>query len=156
VALRTLMTSEPPGTLPHGEADLADRLTVLATTRVTVSTPGAPVVLPGHAAAELVAAVSTALDNVRIHVGTDAPAWVLLEDVGDRVVVSVRDDGPGIPGGRLAAARAEGRLGVSGGIEGRLAALGGTARCDTAPGRGCTWTLEVPRRAAGTARGRRR
>jgi signal transduction histidine kinase len=152
VALRTLMTGSPPVARPGGEVDVAARLAALATTRVTVSVPGTPVALPGHIAAELVAAVSTALDNVRIHVGADAPAWVLLEDLDDRVVVSVRDDGPGIPAGRLAVARSEGRLGVSGGIEGRLAALGGSARCDTGPGQGCEWTLELPRPTTGAAR----
>ena len=152
VALRTLMTSSPPVARASGEVEVAARLAALATTRVTVSVPGTPVALPGHLAAELVAAATTALDNVRVHVGADAPAWVLLEDLDDRVVVSVRDDGPGIPAGRLAVARSEGRLGVSGGIEGRLAALGGSARCDTGPGQGCEWTLELPRPATGAPR----
>ena len=39
--------------------------------------------------------VRACLDNVSDHVGSDARAWVLLEDLGDRVAVSVRDDGPG-------------------------------------------------------------
>ena len=30
-----------------------------------------------------------------------APAWVLVEDLGESVVVTVRDEGPGIPDGRV-------------------------------------------------------
>ena len=41
------------------------------------------------------------LDNVERHVGPDARAWVLLEGWPDRVEISVRDEGPGIPEGRL-------------------------------------------------------
>lgn len=59
-----------------------------------VATPAAAVVLPGAVADELAAAVGAALDNVRRHVGPHAPAWLLVEDEGDGVVVTVRDDGP--------------------------------------------------------------
>ena len=37
----------------------------------------------------------------QFHAGDDARAWVLLEDLGDEVAVSVRDEGPGIAEGRL-------------------------------------------------------
>ncbi len=57
---------------------------------------------------ELVAVVRACLDNVARHVGAEAPAWVLVEDLGDRVVLSVRDEGPGIAAGRLEEARARG------------------------------------------------
>jgi signal transduction histidine kinase len=60
------------------------------------------------------------------------------------VAVSVRDEGPGIPQGRLDAAAGEGRLGVSESIRGRLAELGGTAELHTGPG-GTEWELSVPR-----------
>jgi hypothetical protein len=56
----------------------------------------------------------------------------------------VRDDGDGIPDGRLADARAEGRLGVSESIEGRLRDLGGTATLSTGTF-GTEWELVVPR-----------
>ena len=52
----------------------------------------------------LLAVVEACLSNVRHHVGREAPAWVLLEEVGDDVVVSVRDNGPGIPPGDVARA----------------------------------------------------
>ena len=112
---------------------------------VTVSTPGVPVELPAADAAELVAAVRACLDNVATHVGADAPAWILLEDTGDAVTVSVRDEGPGIPPERLAEAEADGRLGVSQSIVGRVTELGGTATLDSG-GYGTEWELVVPRR----------
>jgi signal transduction histidine kinase len=102
------------------------------------------VLLPGPVVAELVAAVRTCLDNVALHVGPAAPAWVLLDDTGDAVTVTVRDEGPGIAPGRLEAAEAEGRLGVAQSIVGRLAELGGTATLDTGS-HGTEWELAVPR-----------
>lgn len=144
VALRTLMTTDPPSVRPDGSVDLVNELAGLATSRVTVSTPATAVPLPETAAREVTDAVRTALANVRTHVGPDAPAWVLVERLDDRVEVSVRDDGPGIPAGRLAAAAAEGRLGVTGGIVGRIEGVGGSARCVTGPGLGCEWIFELP------------
>ncbi|NUR06581.1 MAG: hypothetical protein HOQ45_06180, partial [Nocardioidaceae bacterium] len=114
---------------------------------VTVSAPAGPVLLPATVVEELLCVVRACLDNVRRHVGDDAPAWVLLEDLGDRVVVSVRDEGPGITDDRLAEAEAQGRLGVSQSIRGRMADLGGTADLLTGPGRGTEWELSVPVRA---------
>ncbi|MDT7566645.1 MAG: hypothetical protein QOG76_5269 [Pseudonocardiales bacterium] len=144
VALRTLIVTGPPEQRPLGQEEVTARLAALATPWVTVSTPATPVLLSTHTATELVAAVEAALANVRVHVGPDAPAWVLLEDLGEQVVVSVRDDGPGIPAGRLAAAEAEGRLGVSRSIQGRIESVGGTARCESGPGLGCEWIFEIP------------
>ncbi|MFZ5848103.1 MAG: MacS family sensor histidine kinase [Actinomycetota bacterium] len=147
-ALRALVqqgstTAVPPST--GAGADLAARLRPLGTGQVTVSVPATPVVLADGAVDELVAAVAACLDNVRRHAGAQAHAWVLLEDLGDQVVLTVRDDGPGIPAGRLDAAQAEGRLGVSQSIRGRLADLGGTAALVTAPGQGTEWELVLPR-----------
>lgn len=144
VALRSLVGGGPPGILAAGRADLATALSGLAGARVTVSVPGQPVVFPAHLVAEVSAAVRAALANVVEHVGPAEPAWVLLEDLGERVVVSVRDDGPGIPDGRLVEAAAAGRLGVTGSIRGRIEALGGTAVCDSGPGRGTEWTFDIP------------
>ena len=125
--------------------DLASVLGALAAARrVDIALPGTPVPLDDARVSEVAAAVGACLDNVARHVGEDAPAWILLEDLGDRVVVSVRDEGPGIPASRLAQAEAEGRLGVSESIRGRIADLGGRARLDTGP-HGTEWELEVPR-----------
>ncbi|WP_246394452.1 ATP-binding protein, partial [Pseudonocardia pini] len=78
------------------------------------------------------------------HVGAQAPAWILVEQVDDAVEISVRDDGPGIPEGRLAEAAAQGRIGVARSMLGRVADLGGTVVLDTGPGRGTEWIIRVP------------
>jgi len=131
-------------TAPAGRTDLAAALGRFERDpAVTVSTPATPVEMPTATAQELVAAVGACLDNVRTHVGAGAPAWVLLQAHPDRVEVSVRDDGPGIPTGRLAEAAAQGRLGVSESIRARLADLGGTADLTTGAF-GTEWELVVP------------
>ncbi|MET9020272.1 DUF5931 domain-containing protein [Actinopolymorpha sp. NPDC004070] len=132
-----------------GMIDVGGRLTGLGTTGVSVATPADPVLLPGEVATELVAAVRAALDNVARH-APGAKAFILLEDDGEAVTVSVRDDGPGIPAGRLDQAEADGRMGVSRSIVGRLTELGGTATLSTSTG-GTEWELRVPRAAADPA-----
>ncbi|KAA0096158.1 ATP-binding protein [Mycolicibacterium sp. P1-18] len=132
--------------VPTGvEVDLAALLRDRAADRVSVSLPPEPVMLPAEVAGEVDAAVANALDNVVAHAGAGARAFVLLEDLEDSVVVSVRDDGPGIATGRLEEAAGEGRVGVSKSIVGRLDWLGGTARLTTGPGRGTEWELTLPR-----------
>ncbi|MGP3971557.1 MacS family sensor histidine kinase [Streptomyces sp. 6N223] len=117
--------------------------------RVSYAGPPGPVPLPADAAREITAAVGAALDNVRRHAvgpsGEPANAWILLEDEPDAVLVTVRDDGPGIPAGRLARAEAEGRLGVSLSIRGRLAGLGGSAEWVSVPGQGTEVELRLPK-----------
>jgi signal transduction histidine kinase len=125
-------------------AALAERLGDGRALRLSVVTPGRPVIVPVPLADELLAAAAACLDNVSRHVGPDAEAWVLVEDLGDAVVLTVRDDGPGLPAGRLDEAASGGRLGVRESIVGRLAALGGLATLVTAPGQGVEWELRVP------------
>jgi signal transduction histidine kinase len=133
------------GRAPAGAADLVSALSALERRPgVSVAAPPDPVVLPPDVVAELVAAVAACLDNVAAHVGPDAPAWVLLDTSPDAVQVTVRDEGTGIPEGRLAQAAAEGRLGVTSSIEGRLADLGGRAALSSG-GYGTVWELTVPR-----------
>ncbi|MFC9391858.1 MacS family sensor histidine kinase [Streptomyces sp. NPDC057027] len=129
--------------------DLRVLLAPRAGAQVTLSEPGAPVLLPPPAARELATAVGAALDNVRVHAGEDAHAWILIEDWPDEVVVTVRDDGPGIPEGRLAEAWGEGRMGVALSIRGRLRDLGGSAELISVPGQGTEVELKVPRGKAG-------
>lgn len=128
-----------------GPADLRPLLTAYGSAQVTVSAPATPVLVSPHAAGEIAAAVGAALDNVTRHVGDAAHAWVLLEDDPDAILVSIRDDGPGIPDGRLADAEREGRLGVAQSIRGRLRDLGGTAELISVPGQGAEVELRVPR-----------
>jgi signal transduction histidine kinase len=113
--------------------------------RVSMSLPGTAVPLDGAVATELDAAVGNALDNVRAHAGPDARAFVLLEDLGDAVTVSIRDDGVGIAPGRLQEAVGQGHVGISKSIVGRLMSLGGSAELHTSPGEGTEWELSVPR-----------
>ncbi|MCP3799460.1 DUF5931 domain-containing protein [Allokutzneria sp. A3M-2-11 16] len=145
VALRSLISAAPPDSSVDGEVDLGPQLQVLATPQVQVSVPATPVRLPTSTATELVAIAREALANADKHAGPDARAWVLLEDLGDDVVLSVRDNGPGIPEGRLAEAEAEGRMGVSRSIRGRVADLGGSLALLTAPGDGVEWEIKVRR-----------
>ena len=123
--------------------DLTRLLEPMSSATVSVAGPGVPVPLPVPLARELAAAVEEALVNVRRHCPPGTRAWVLVERLPGEVVVSVRDEGPGIPEGRLAAAVAEGRLGVDRSIRGRLADLGGRADLSTGTG-GTEWELRVP------------
>ncbi|WP_055598845.1 MacS family sensor histidine kinase [Streptomyces aureus] len=132
--------------------DLRLLLAPRAGAKVTLSEPGAPVLLAPPAAREVAAAVGAALDNVRVHAGEDANAWILVEDWPDEVIVTVRDDGPGIPEGRLAEAWGEGRMGVALSIRGRLRDLGGSAELISVPGQGTEVELKVPRGKAGQGR----
>jgi signal transduction histidine kinase len=146
VALRALVQGNaaadrgPSGT---GRGDLAESLGRLASRTVTVSGPAHPVLLDQRVVEELTSVVRACLDNVTRHVGADAPAWVLVEELGDRVVVTVRDEGPGIAPGRVEEALGEGRLGVAESIRGRMRDLGGDAVLTTAPGQGTEWELTV-------------
>ncbi|MEV5876547.1 DUF5931 domain-containing protein [Streptomyces sp. NPDC052101] len=138
----------------EGPVDLRSLLARYAGARVTLAEPGAPVELPRPAARELAAAVGAALDNVHRHAGEQARAWILVEDEPDEVVVTVRDDGPGIPEGRLVQAEGEGRLGVAQSIRGRVRDLGGSAELVSVPGQGTEVELKVPK-GAGRARGKK-
>lgn len=152
-ALRALIAADADPAPPSGEQDLRSLLAQQAGAQVSLVTPAGPVLLPGRAAQEAAAAVRAALDNVRQHGGGTARAWVLIDDEGAEVSVTIRDDGPGIPEGRLAEAAAEGRLGVSQSIRGRLRDLGGSAEITSEPGAGTEVRLRVPRtrtRARGT------
>ncbi|MFJ9822083.1 MacS family sensor histidine kinase [Streptomyces sp. NPDC101151] len=144
------VVEEPDDDVP---VDLRTLLAPYAGARVSFAEPGAPVPLPPAAARELAAAVGAALDNVRGHAGVDARAWILVEDEPDEIVVTVRDDGPGIPEGRLAQAAGEGRLGVAQSIRGRLRDLGGSAELISVPGQGTEVELKVPK-GAERARGK--
>ena len=147
--LRALVSGEPardgdrPASL-DGMVDLRARLREHAGPGVTISTPATPVLLPAPAADAIAGAVGSALGNVVLHCGTDARAWLLIEAEPFGVTVTVRDDGPGIPTGRLAAAEAEGRLGIAQSIVGRIRDAGGTAAVTSQPGGGTEIELRLP------------
>ena len=144
-ALRALVTGDGLVSPPSGELDLSLHLTRQASALVSVVTPADPVLLTERTVTETAAAVRAAIDNVRRHCGESARAWVLVDDEGAAVSVTIRDEGPGIPAGRLAEAAAEGRLGVSHAISGRIRDLGGSADISSTPGAGTEVRLRVPR-----------
>jgi len=76
-----------------GPVDLRTFLRQAVAGTADLVAPADPVFLPRRPAAEMVAAVEAALDNVRRHAGRDAHAWVLIDDAGDDIVVTVRDNG---------------------------------------------------------------
>ncbi|MDG4793809.1 DUF5931 domain-containing protein [Micromonospora sp. WMMD1082] len=145
-ALRALISGTGP--VPAGAADAPVDLRALlgrhASAAVSLSVPATPVPLPRAVARELAAATGAALDNAARHGG--GRAWVLVENEGSAVTVSIRDEGPGFGPDRLDEAAAQGRLGVAQAIRGRLADLGGSARISSTPGAGTEVELTVPRR----------
>jgi signal transduction histidine kinase len=149
IALRCLF-SAPQGAT--GEQDLAGALHQLAGPRVEVSVPATAVPLPAADVDELMAVTREALVNTVRHGGPEAKSWVLVEDLGEEVVLTVRDDGPGVGNGQLADALSDGRMGVSRSIRGRVADLGGTLTLDTGPGRGTEWEVRLARLRHGVAR----
>jgi len=146
---RAVVGGVPPATAPAAvdDVDLSALVLRAQAEGVTVSVPAQAVRLEKMAAEELASAVRAALDNVRRHCGERARAWVLVEDEPGRVTVTIRDDGPGIPDGRLAAAAEAGRLGVSHSISGRLRDLGGSAAIRSSA-EGTEVELRLPRSAA--------
>ncbi|GAA4707848.1 sensor histidine kinase [Phytohabitans rumicis] len=145
-ALRTLISSEAAPGGGRDRADLRTALADLASPTVHFAVPANAVDLPAHAAQEVRAAVAAALDNVARHAGPTAQAWVLVEDEPDGVRVTVRDDGLGIPEGRLAEAAEAGRLGVAQSMRGRIADLGGATTVTSRPGEGTEVEFWLPRR----------
>ncbi|HWR47571.1 MAG TPA: DUF5931 domain-containing protein [Pseudonocardiaceae bacterium] len=143
IALRCLFSARAPGS--PGEQDLAGALQLLAGPQVEVSVPATAVPLPAADVAELVALAREALANTARHGGPEAKSWILVEDLGEEVALTIRDDGPGVDDGQLADAESEGRMGVSRSIRGRVADLGGTLTLGTGPGLGTEWEVRLAR-----------
>ncbi|GAA3533615.1 DUF5931 domain-containing protein [Aeromicrobium panaciterrae] len=154
--LRRLIRMQSSSMIASDAVDLSSALTQLESIpAVTVSTPGTPIELSPHTADEVVAVVRACLDNVKVHVGERAPAWVLVQAGSEHVEVSVRDEGPGIAPGRIEAAFAQGRLGIAESIRGRVAALGGTTELVTGTS-GTEWEIVIPRDGSPSVSGSRR
>lgn len=146
VRLRALISGSETPVRDLAEAvDLRELLRAQESALVSVAGPAEPVDLPGHAARELAAAVHAALDNVAAHCPDGTRSWVLVEDEEAGVTVSVRDEGPGIPAGRLEEARREGRLGFAQSLLGRVRDLGGTVEVVSDPGEGTEIEIRLPR-----------
>src|SRR4051794_26445523 len=80
-ALRALVSSGPE-VVPSAALDLRGLLRRYASSAVTVSAPGTPVLIEASRGRVVAAAVGAALTNVAAHAGDGAHAWVLLEDQG--------------------------------------------------------------------------
>jgi signal transduction histidine kinase len=145
-ALRTLLSGNRTASGAAGDGDLRAALTGLSSPAIEVSAPADPVPLAAGPAAELTAAVRAALENVRQHAGPGARAWILLEDEGDGVRVTVRDNGVGFDTRRLDEAARSGRLGVEQSMRGRIRDLGGTTTIKSRPGKGTEVEFWIPRR----------
>jgi signal transduction histidine kinase len=145
-ALRGLITAraEP---VEIGMRDIVRDLAALRSPTVTVSVPATAVLLLTARADELLAVVNAALHNVRQHAGGAVHAWILLEDMGDQLTVTVRDDGVGMAADRLDQAEAAGRIGVARSMRGRAADLGGTVVITSAPGAGTEVEVVIPKYA---------
>lgn len=144
-ALRSLVSrdsAEPDS--ETGMVDVRSLVEPLSDGRVTISCPATPVMLPRAAARALSGAASAAVDNIRRHAGDSARGWVLVENDGSGVRISIRDDGRGFETGRLTAAASTGRLGVSHSIIGRIREVGGTATVTSRSGQGTEVELHVP------------
>lgn len=143
-ALRALVSLESLPPASDGAADLCGALRAFEAPRVTLALPATPIPVTSAHCAEITAAVRAALDNVTKHTGPDTRAWILVEEAETGVVVTVRDDGPGIAPGRLAQAETEGRLGFAQSIRKRIEHLGGSVAITASPGQGTEIELRVP------------
>lgn len=144
--LRAMLQGQEP-TASGGSVDLVGLLGRRATQNVSVSSMAGSLMVPDHLAEEVDAAVGEALANVAKHAGAGAQAWILVEDDGENVVVSVRDDGVGMSADAVSQASEHGRLGVAESIQGRIRSLGGVALWQSKPGEGVEWEMWVPHKA---------
>jgi signal transduction histidine kinase len=145
-ALRTLVSADAAADQPgSGLLDVRGLIQPYSGSQVSVSCPATAVLVTEKAARALAAATREALDNAGRHGGSEARAWVLVEDEGTGVTVSIRDDGAGFPPGRLAEAARTGRLGVSQSIIGRMRDVGGMASLTSSPDSGTEVELRVTR-----------
>ena len=144
--LRSMLQSDAP--LVRGDVDLVALLTRRATTAVSFSSTAGTLLVRPTVAEEVDAAVGEALANVERHAGADAQAWILVEEDGGSVVVSVRDNGSGMTSAAVDEAAQSGRRGVVESIEGRIRALGGVATWHSKLGEGVEWELRVPKEVA--------
>ena len=101
--------------------------------------------IPAQVGAEVVAATHEALNNVRLHAGSDtsdptqpARCRVVVSAGADSMRVTITDTGQGFDLERLA----EGRHGVRGSIVKRMESIGGNATLASKPGGGTLVTLE--------------
>ncbi|HEX2056995.1 MAG TPA: ATP-binding protein [Actinomycetota bacterium] len=149
VELRSLILRDPER-VPEGTTSLRAELEALARSvseiEVSVGCVG-PIWVERRIAGEVVAAVRQALANVVEHARA-SKATVFAEEDGERLLVSVRDDGVGFVYDEDAL-RADGKAGLLKSIKGRVEDLGGCMTVTSASGRGTEIELSVPARGRG-------
>lgn len=125
--------------LPDALRRLVDRFTREAGVQASFSTDGDLDELPTAIEVVLLRAAQESLTNVRKHAEARHVA-VHLAGAGDRVSVTVTDDGRGFDPGE-----ASGGYGLDA-MRARVEQVSGTLRIDSIPGRGSTVRVEVPKR----------
>lgn len=149
VSLRALLQDKNVD-VTVGEVVAADKTSLTSlldrheSDRVSIATLADDVLLPTWAAQELDGVVVEVLSNVWKHAGPDARAWVLLEQEGNELILSIRDDGVGAAMSEINNAGLRGRFGVQNSIYGRIRDLGGVATVRAARGRGVEWEFRIP------------
>ena len=97
--------------------------------------------------------LSSLLDNALLHAGPDPVATITAHQTGDRLVLTVADNGPGVPEGNAArifepfftTARARGGTGLGLPITRAIAAAaGGTVELVREAGRGAVFRIKLP------------
>ncbi|NLA28324.1 MAG: hypothetical protein GX875_01520 [Propionibacterium sp.] len=132
------------GFLDTDKTDVTIMLEKHQSDTVTVSTMAGQLNMASARAKELDRVISEVLANVSNHAGQGAHSWILLEQEGNELIISVRDDGVGATQEQLDAAAAAGRLGVKESIIGRIVDLGGHSTLTTSRGAGLEWEFRVP------------
>ncbi len=134
---RALVAGAAPADLDG--ASLPDALGRLAARRAATLEVTGPV-RPLPAGPEVVALRSCqeALSNARKHAGSSVSVGITLTYSPDALTVSVRDDGTGFDPSSVTDG-----YGLAG-LRARAAEAGGTARIDSAPGKGTTVTVRLP------------
>jgi signal transduction histidine kinase len=135
-----LSTTEPLGSLRTALADVCDRFARRGLP-VHLEAPGPRVDLPPEQTAAAIRILNEALTNAEKHARA-ATIRVRLERAGDRMELTVSDDGAGFdPAG--AAGAGEGHLGLTV-MQGRAADAGGELDVSAEAGRGTTIRLRLP------------
>jgi two-component system OmpR family sensor kinase len=148
-----------PVDLTRLASDAVDDARAIAPNRAVDFSPNGPVVVQGDDA-RLRQVLGNLLQNAYRHTPPDTPVHVRVEETGNEAIIEVRDEGPGIPPDiaahvferfyRSDPSRVRGKDGGGAGLGLAIVAAiaeahGGRAEVDTAPGRGATFRVRLPR-----------
>lgn len=146
-------TSMPDARLESDIVDVVAALSAQVPAETEIVRPGDPVLVASAHVDGVCAAVLAALDNVKQHAGDEARSWVVIEDLGTEVIVTVRDNGVGMSMDRPDVAADEGRLGLSLSITRRIEDIGGSVDVWSAPGMGVEIEMSVPKAGGDASNG---